>query len=173
MAEPNTPCSSTHGGPIGRRMAKYWPHHNADDAPPEARRLNMGRLKEFYHLSKAIAGGLAAAATMAIICHMMPATRSGDGNPWRQPPWYDPANETSYSFATYVQDIQLWLMMGDRVATPPASSCNRVTTWRGCTIIHSILHSRRAHARRPTTWCTARPCQLHHHRITTAFRTAG
>ena len=43
------------------------------NAPSEAKWLKMGRLKKFYHLSKAIAGGLAAAAIMAIICHMMPA----------------------------------------------------------------------------------------------------
>ena len=78
----------------------------------------MGRINKFAHLHQAVASGLAAAAVLAMLCHMVPARGPGDTNAWRQPHWYDPTHESTYAFNTYVQDIQLWLMMTETSRQP-------------------------------------------------------
>jgi len=65
---------------------------------------------EATRLALVLAGLMAAGAMIAQLCLMVPARGPG-ASYHRIPPSWDPANDHNYSFRTWVQDLQLWLLV--------------------------------------------------------------
>ena len=93
-------------------MAEDWPHLNSIDHPIGRRMAEDGARQIVIPFMEGNCQRHRIHHCVCRVCRVMPARGPGEGcNPCLTPPWYDPSHEQSYSFSTYAQDVQLWLMM--------------------------------------------------------------